>query len=155
MSGTIFNDFRDISRGKEAKKMIAETYDDKYIAREVPIIKKFANICYTDCKNMTDNLHSTISAHPELKTTGVQSDQEFISRIILAYLANLFESLIMTLKNYGEKLTVGNVKILYSLKYLKLKINDSKEHSFVNEKFKGQRSFKGTSLKCNLYRYKF
>lgn len=33
----------------------------------------------------------------------------------------------MTLKNYGEKITVGNVKILYSLKYLKLKINDSKD----------------------------
>ncbi|GBN95119.1 hypothetical protein AVEN_152119-1 [Araneus ventricosus] len=154
VSETIFNDLRDLSSGKEAWKVLAETYEDKGITRKVSIIMELVNTRYTDCKDMTDYLHRAISAYQQLKSTGIKPDEELNAGIILANLPDRFEPLIMALKNCGEKITVDNVRKRLLAEDVKPQVDDSREHAFVNEKFKGKKYFKGKCFKCNLYGHK-
>ncbi|GBN69731.1 hypothetical protein AVEN_28741-1 [Araneus ventricosus] len=154
VSETIFNALRDLSSGKEAWKVLAETYEDKGITRKVSIIKELVNTLYTDCKDMTDYLHRAISAYQQLKSTSIKPDEELIVGIILANLPDRFEPLIMALKNCGEKITVDNVRNRLLAEDVKPQVDDSREHAFVNEKFNGKKYFKGKCFKCNLYGHK-
>lgn len=150
VSETIFNDIRELTSGKEAWKVLAETYEDKGITRKVSIIKELVNTRYTDCRDMSDYLHRAISAYQQLKTTGVKPDEELIAGIILANLPDRFDPLIMALKNCGEAITVDNVKNRLLAEDVK-PVDDSKEHAFVSEKFKGKKPFNGKCFNCNLY----
>ena len=89
-----------------------------------------------------------------LITTGVKPDEELIAGIILANLPDRFEPLIMALKNFGEEVTVCNVKTRLLVEDVKSLIDDGKKHVFVSEKFKGKKSFKGKCFNCNLYGHK-
>ncbi|GBM78867.1 hypothetical protein AVEN_157825-1 [Araneus ventricosus] len=91
VSETILNVLRDLSSGKEAWKVLAETYEDK--------------------------------------------------GIILANLPDRFVPLIMASKNCGEEITVDNVKNRLLAEDVKPQVDDSREHAFANEKFKGKKIF--------------
>ena len=54
VSENIFNEIRKSSSGKEALKILAETYEDKGITRKVSIIKELVNTPYTNGKGMSD-----------------------------------------------------------------------------------------------------
>ncbi|GBN28793.1 Retrovirus-related Pol polyprotein from transposon TNT 1-94 [Araneus ventricosus] len=103
---------------------------------------------------MTDYLHRAISAYQQLKSTGIKPDEELIAGIILANLPDRFEPLIMALKNCGENIAVDNVRNRLLAEDVKPQVDDSREHAFVNEKFKGKKYFKGKCFKCNLYDHK-
>jgi len=154
VSETIFNDIRDLSSGKDAWKVLEETYEDKGITRKVSIIKELVNTRYTNCKDMSDYLHRVISAYQQLKTTGVKPDEELVAGIILANLPDRFEPLIMALKNCGEEITVDNVKNRLLEEDVKPSIDGGKEQAFVNEKFKSKKYFKGKCFRCNLFGHK-
>lgn len=150
----IFNDIRYLTSGREAWKILAETYEDKIIIRKVSIIKTLVNTRYTDCKDMSDYLHRAISTYQPLKSTGVKPDEELIAGIILANSPDRFEPLIMALKNCGEVITVDNVKNCLLAEDLESLVNESKEYAFVNKNLGGKSYFKGKCFKCHLFGYK-
>ncbi|KAF8791784.1 hypothetical protein HNY73_003467 [Argiope bruennichi] len=147
VSETIFNDLRELSSGKLAWQVLAETYEDKGITR-----KELVNTRYTDCKDMSDYLHRAISAYQQLKSTGIKPDEELIAGIILANLPDRFEPLIMALKNCGEEITVDNVRNRLLAEDVKPQVEANREKAFVNEKYK--KFFKGKCFKCHLYGHK-
>ncbi|KFM71724.1 hypothetical protein X975_24725, partial [Stegodyphus mimosarum] len=152
VSEIIFNDIRDLKSGKEAWKVLTETYEDKGITRKVAIIKTLVNTRYTDCKDMSDYLHRAIPAYQQLNyKPGVKPDEELIAEIILANLPDRSEPLIMPLKNCGEAITVDNRLLVEDSKLL---INESKEYAFVNKNIGGQRYFKRKCFKRNLFGHK-
>lgn len=154
VSETIFNDIRDLSSGKEAWKVLGDTYEDKGITRKVSVIKELVNTRYSDCRDMADYLHRAISAYQELKTTGVKPDEELIAGIILANLPDRFEPLIMALKNCGEVITVDNVKNRLLAEGNKTIADNGRDSAFVNKRFEGKGSFKGKCFRCNLFGHK-
>ncbi|KAF8771309.1 hypothetical protein HNY73_018747 [Argiope bruennichi] len=93
VSEAIFNDLRELSSGKLAWQVLAETYEDKDITRKISIMKELVNTRYTDCKDMSDYLHRAISAYQQLISTGIKPDVELIAGIILANLPDRFEPL--------------------------------------------------------------
>ncbi|GBL80010.1 hypothetical protein AVEN_29030-1 [Araneus ventricosus] len=103
---------------------------------------------------MTYYLYRAISAYQQLKSTGIKADEELIAGIILENLPDRFEPLIMALKNCDEEIRVDNVRNRLLAEDVKPQVDDSREHAFVNEKFKGKTYFKGKCFKCNLYGHK-
>lgn len=65
----IYTDSTEQNPAKDTKALshtVEGTNEDKGITRKISIIKELVNIHYTNCRDISDYLHSANSAYPQL-----------------------------------------------------------------------------------------